>query len=128
MHGSKGEGKGDLWVSLILCLIFAWMFCQLVIVGCWNVPLLMCVVQCAIQALAMFLLQMWVPLCLGERCSELRYHLHKFLPFMSMKCPFLSLLITFGWKSILLDIKMTTPTCFLGLFTWKTFFPVFYLR
>ena len=27
-----------------------------------------------------------------------------------------SYLITFGWKSILLDIRMATPACFLGPF------------
>ena len=26
------------------------------------------------------------------------------------------LLVTFGWKSILLDVRMATPACFLGLF------------
>ena len=32
-----------------------------------------------------------------------------------------SLLITIGWKSILLDIAMAPPACFLGPFDWKTF-------
>jgi hypothetical protein len=36
-----------------------------------------------------------------------------------MKYPSLSLLIDFGWESILLDIIMTTPACFLGLFGGK---------
>lgn len=27
----------------------------------------------------------------------------------------------FGWKSTLLDMKITTLTCFLGLFAWKNF-------
>ena len=40
---------------------------------------------------------------------------------MSMKCPSLSLLIDFSLKSILLDIRMATPACFLGPFAWKTF-------
>ena len=40
---------------------------------------------------------------------------------MSMKCPSPSLLIDFSLKSILLDIRMATPTCFLGPFAWKTF-------
>jgi hypothetical protein len=30
------------------------------------------------------------------------------LPLMSIKCPFLSCLMTLGWKSILLDIRMAT--------------------
>jgi hypothetical protein len=45
---------------------------------------------------------------------------------MSMKCLSLSFLITFGWKSIFLDIKMATPDCFLRPFAWKCFFPAFY--
>ena len=40
---------------------------------------------------------------------------------MSMKCPSPSLLIDFSLKSILLDIRMATPPCFLGPFAWKTF-------
>jgi hypothetical protein len=33
-----------------------------------------------------------------------------------------------GWTSILLDIRMATPVCFLHLFAWKTFFQPFTLR
>ena len=47
---------------------------------------------------------------------------------MSMKCPSLSLLINFGWKSILLDIRMAAPVCFLVQFAWKTFFQPFTLK
>ena len=47
---------------------------------------------------------------------------------MSMQCPSPSFLITFGWKSILLDIRMATPACFLGPFAWKLFFPTFYFE
>ena len=43
------------------------------------------------------------------------------VPVMSIKCPFPSLLIDFSLKSILLEIRMTTLTCFLGPFAWKTF-------
>ena len=39
---------------------------------------------------------------------------------MSIKCPSPSLLIDFSLKSVLLDIRMATPTCFLGPFAWKT--------
>ena len=46
---------------------------------------------------------------------------------MSMKCPFLSLLIDFSLKSTLLDIRMATPACFLGPFAWKTFSQPFIL-
>ena len=45
-----------------------------------------------------------------------------------MKCPSLSLLISFSLKSILLDIKMATPACFLGPFAWNIFFHPFILR
>ena len=62
-----------------------------------------------------FFLQMLVALHLGHRRLELRVHL--FL-LMRMK---LSFLIAYGWKSILLDIRMATPACFLGPFAWKTF-------
>ena len=31
-------------------------------------------------------------------------------------------MITFGWKSILLDIRMATPACFLGSYAWEIFF------
>ena len=40
---------------------------------------------------------------------------------MSMNCPSPSLLINFSSKSILLDIIMATPACFLGPFVWKIF-------
>ena len=40
---------------------------------------------------------------------------------MDMKCPSPSLLIDFSLKSILLDIRMATPACFLCPFAWKTF-------
>ena len=40
---------------------------------------------------------------------------------MSIKCPSQSLLIDFSLKSVLLDIRMATPPCFLGPFAWKTF-------
>jgi hypothetical protein len=35
-------------------------------------------------------------------------------------------LITLGWKSILLDIRMPTPPCFLGPFAWKIVFQLFF--
>ena len=37
-------------------------------------------------------------------------------PLMNMKYPSPLLWINFGWKSILLDSRMTTPAFFLGLF------------
>lgn len=42
--------------------------------------------------------------------------------FMSMWCPFLSLLIHFALKSIFQDIKMATSAVFLALFAWYIFF------
>ena len=38
-----------------------------------------------------------------------------------MKCPSPSLLITFGWKSIFMDVRIATLACFLGPFSGKTF-------
>ena len=52
----------------------------------------------------------------------------KILPMMSMKCPFLSFLMTLGWKSILFDIRMATPACFFRPFAWKIVFQSFTLR
>ena len=40
---------------------------------------------------------------------------------MSIKCPSPSLLVDFCLKSILLDIRITIPACFLGPVDWKTF-------
>ena len=44
----------------------------------------------------------------------------------NMKCPSLSLLTGFSLKSVLLDIRIATPACFLGPFDWKIFSPTFY--
>jgi hypothetical protein len=46
-----------------------------------------------------------------------------FLFLMCMRYLFASLLISFGSNSLLLDIRMATPVCFLGLSAWKCFFP-----
>ena len=94
--------------------------CPLGKVGCWCIPLLLCGVQCMFWALLKFLLLIWVCFHLGHRCSELRLYLGIF-SLMNMR-PSLSHLITFGWKSILLNIRMELPTCFLGPFACKTFF------
>jgi hypothetical protein len=51
----------------------------------------------------------------------------KILPLMNMKYPSLSFLITFGWKSILFDIRMAIPACYLGPFAWKIVFQPFTL-
>ena len=46
----------------------------------------------------------------------------------NMKCPSLSLLIDFSLKSILLDIRIARPACFLDLFDWNFFSQPFPLR
>jgi hypothetical protein len=45
-----------------------------------------------------------------------------------MKCPSLSFLVTLGWKSILLDMRTTTPACFFRPFACKIVFHAFILR
>ena len=40
----------------------------------------------------------------------------------NMKCLSFSVLIDFSLKSILLDIRIVTPACFLGTFDWNYFF------
>jgi hypothetical protein len=47
---------------------------------------------------------------------------------MSIKCPSSFLLINFGWRAILLDIRMAIPAFFSDPFAWKTFFQPFILR
>ena len=46
----------------------------------------------------------------------------KILTLMYMKCPSLHFLITWGWKSILFDIRMSTPACFFRPFAFKIVF------
>lgn len=55
----------------------------------------------------------WV-LCLEHKCSELRCPVGEFFLWCALKCLSLSVLITFSWKTILLDIRKATSTCFLG--------------
>ena len=95
--------------------------------GCWNLPLLLCEMQCVLWALVKFLLLMWVLLHLEHRYSELRVNLGRFFPLTSIRCPSLSFLMTFGWKSILFDIRIATPACVLGPFAWKIVFQPFIL-
>ena len=56
------------------------------------------------------------PLCWDYKCIPMYLVFFFFFPLMSMKCSSLSLLINFGWKSILLDIRMATQACFLDFF------------
>jgi hypothetical protein len=88
----------------------------------WSLPFLLCELQCVLWALVKFLLWMWVFLHQEHRCSELRVLLG---PLMSVKCPSLSFLITWCWKSILFDIRMATPASFLELFAGKIVFQHF---
>jgi uncharacterized membrane protein len=67
-------------------------------------------------------------LYLEYRCSELRCRLGRFFLWWVWSVLPPSLLINFGLKSILLDITMVIPPCFLGLFAWKIFFHPFTLR
>ena len=61
-----------------------------------------------------------MPLCWGNKYSGLRLHLGGlFLRWVSNLSP--GLLIDFSLESILLDIRMATPSCFLGPFDWKIF-------
>ena len=46
----------------------------------------------------------------------------------NMKWPSLSLLTDFSLKSIVLDIRIATPACFLGPFAWYIFSQPFTLR
>jgi len=43
------------------------------------------------------------------------------IPLMYMKCPSLFFWMTFSWKSILFNIKMCTPACFLDYLLGKLF-------
>ena len=51
----------------------------------------------------------------------------KSLPLLNMRCSF-SFLITLICMSILFDIRMTSPACFLGPFAWKIVLQPFTLR
>ena len=101
-----------------LCLVSGSMTCLLVTMGCWYLLLLLCKVQCVSWALVKFLLQMWWPCIWSIDVHNWEFILVDF-PLTSMKCPSLSFLITFGWKLILFNIRMITPSCVLGPFLGK---------
>ena len=67
-------------------------------------------------------------LVFGAQIFRIESSSWRILPLMSMKCPSLSFLMTLGWKSILLDIRMATPACFFRPFAWKIVFQPFTLR
>jgi hypothetical protein len=106
-------------VLLCLCLVSVSIVCSFLRVGCWSLPLVLCEMQCVLWALVKFLLWMVVALNLEHKCSELRVHLGRyFLWQLWHVLPYL-FLITFVWKLILLNIRMATPACFLGSFSWN---------
>ena len=70
---------------------------------------------------------MWVSLHLELSCLELRVHLGEFF-FWWVGSVLLHLFWTFGWRSILFDIRMTTLACFLRPCPWKFFSHPFTLR
>ena len=57
-------------------------------------------------------------LALGAKMFRIETSSWCIFPLMNMKCPFPSLLITFGSTSILLYIRTTTPVSFLSLFAF----------
>ena len=73
----------------------------------------------------MFLLQMWVPLHFGHKV-QIEVDILVDYSFDEYEMSFPISFDYFGWKSILLDGKMTIPAFFLSLFASKTFFPALY--
>ena len=69
-----------------------------------------------------------VALAYGAQIFRIESSSWQIVPQMSMQCPSLSFLITLGWKSILFDIRMATPACFLEPFAWKIVFHPFTLK
>ena len=71
----------------------------------------------------MFLLQIWLYIW---HIDVQNWHIILVdISFDKYKMSFLISLINFGWKSILLDIRIATPACFLGPFDWKILFQPF---
>jgi hypothetical protein len=104
------------------------MTCPLMKVVCWSLPPLLCEVQCVIWTLLMFLEWMWLSLDLKHRYSELRDPLGRLYLWCVWNAPPCLFLITLGWKSILLDIRMATLGYFFRSFAWKIVFQPFILR
>ena len=75
----------------------------------------------------MFLLQIWEPCFWGIHVQNWDTILVD-LCFDKYDVSFLTYFYYFWLKSILLDIRMATPACFLVLFTWKIFPHPFTLR
>lgn len=69
-----------------------------------------------------------MPLYWGIDVQNLDFISIDFFPSMSRKYSSPSLFITFGVKSILLDIGVATLSGFVGPFDWQNFFHDFTLR
>ena len=65
-------------------------------------------------------------LAFGELMLRFEHSSLYIFPLMCMKCRSISFLMTFGWKSILPDIRMSTSACFLEQFAWIICFPALY--
>jgi hypothetical protein len=101
-------GSYLLLVSLCLCLGSLLMICPLARVGHWNLLLLLCEIHC-------------LPLHFGHRCSELRVRIEGFFFFVEYVVSVPNFFDEFCLKIYLLGVRMATPTCFLGLYTWTNF-------
>ena len=105
--------------------------CPLVRFGFWSFPLLLCEDQCVFWALEKFLLFLLLLLLVFfffgvcpwnwiMAVQNSNFILVNFF-FDDYKVCFPISYVYFGWKFILLDIKMTIPARFLRPFAWKFF-------
>jgi hypothetical protein len=86
--------------------------------------IIVCGTMCALSFSKVFIFyECWYPCIRSLDVQSREFFLVDFL--ISMKCSSLSFLINLDWKSILFDIRMATPACFLGPYAW-IFFPAFY--
>ena len=106
--------------SVSFCLVSVSMFCPFMRVRCWNLPLLLCDVKYVLWALVKFFYECEYPCIWSIYVQNWEFLVDFSLDEYEM--PYLNFLITFGWKSILFDIRMAIPACFLELFPWKIVF------
>jgi hypothetical protein len=92
------------------------MTCPLVTVGVDLTSMIVCGSMCDLSFSSAYF-----TLPLGAWIFRIKMSSLWIFPLMSMKCPFTYLLIMFGWKSVSLGIRMSTPACFLAPYSWKTF-------
>ena len=108
--------------SPIYLLLSLWMTCLSVRVGYWRLPQSVCKNQYVIEDIVVFF---GLP-CIGAQI--LRTKMAFWIFFIDEYiCPSQTVLINYGRKSILLDIKMLIPTCLLGLFAFYLFLKPFTL-